>query len=204
MDDRELATLLGEMRRYGGEEVIQRRREAAERMSSVTVPTSTPARAPDRPTARPNAAMTTRIVQPRWWAQEPVRLEGDAQTTAGVADVTVREPTRSGVQQNVMARDPRVARPARTAAEVERLTTCHNCHRADHGAAYCPFPENRICQRCSRIGHIERNCPRLHEPRPTPEEIRRRQCQNEDVVLRRISRKEASLQDLQKARAQRF
>lgn len=81
---------------------------------------------------------------------------------------------------------------------------CANCHRTGHVGARCPFGDNRVCGHCCRLGHVERDCPNELDPPPTEAEARILRLKNEDEILRRISRREATFDDLTRARARHY
>ena len=92
--------------------------------------------------------------------------------------------------------------------ETERIVgvivKCVNCHLTGHVGARWPFGDNRVCGHCCQLGHVERDCPDKHSPPPGETEAKILRMKNEDEILRRISRREASYEDLARARARHY
>ena len=152
------------------------------------LPDPLPARAEDQ---RADA----REVQAQQLEPEPQRQPGPLLASQPQAEPEAGPPQRAEERPEIG-----LAQRAGATQSPSIIARCARCYRSGHLAARCPREDNRICGWCFEIGHIERDCDNPDAPELSEEEARLKKGKNEDILLARISRKEASFEDLTNAR----
>ena len=179
----------GERKTIGETSTLNQKRTATAEMGTQTVHEARPHPPPEikeRPTTTTATTMTkdsepgVRPPAPTARKNSEVRTTTTAAATTNNTEVTAPSPT-GGVK-----------------------VLCYNCHRSGHVGARCPLDNNRICGWCCHLGHLQLNCDKKDSPPPTPEEARQLRIKNEDEILRRISRGEATMGDLERAKRRHY